>query len=110
VRRKQKTAVRYAVRRAGRLSNKRLEVEVNEPADGNLPELVLVGREGEILPRATADGTVLARLGGSEGVRTSTLELRGLSRPMAVRLFLGSAGAASGYVLFDPMADDLMIG
>jgi hypothetical protein len=109
VRQKQKTAVRYAVRRAGRLNNKRLEIEVNEPVEGDLPELVLVGREGEILPRTTADGTVLARLGGSEGDRTSTLELRGLSRPIALRLFLGSAGAASGYVLFDPMADDLMI-
>jgi hypothetical protein len=108
VRRERKTEVRYSVRRAGRI-NKRLEVEVSEPPDGALPELVFVGREGAILPRTAADGTVLARLGGSEGARSSSFELRALSRPLAVRLFLGSTGASSGYVLFDPLADDLLI-
>lgn len=104
-----KTELRYAVRRSGRLQ-KRLEVEVCEPAAGTLPELVLVAREGELLPRTASDGTVLARLGGDGGPRASTVELRGLSRPLAVKLFLGSAGAASSFVLFDPMADDLLIG
>jgi hypothetical protein len=108
LRREMKTEVRYSVRRAGRL-NKRLEVEVSDPPEGTLPELVLVGREGEILPRTAADGNVLARLGGSGGTRSSSLELRSLSRPMAVRLFLGSNGASTSYVLFDPMADDLLI-
>ncbi len=102
-----KTELRYSVRLAGMLQ-KRLEVEVSEPANGGLPELVLVGREGEILPRSAADGAVLARLGG-DGPRHSSLELRGLSRPLAVRLFLDSASAASGFVLFDPMADQLLI-
>jgi hypothetical protein len=103
-----KIELRYSVRRAG-VRKKRLLVEVSEPAQGSLPELVLVGREGEILPRTSADGTVLARLGG-DGPRCSTLKLRDLSRPLAVRLFLDSAGSASSFVLFDPMADQLLIG
>ncbi|HEV7482898.1 MAG TPA: zinc ribbon domain-containing protein [Solirubrobacterales bacterium] len=109
LRSERKTEVRYSVRRAGRLQ-KRLEIEVSEPAEGVLPELVLVGREGDILPRAVSDGTVLARLGGDGGPRASSLELRGLARPLAVRLFLDSAGAGGSHVLFDPMADELLIG
>ncbi len=109
LRSEQKTEVRYSVRRSGRLQ-KRLEVEVCEPSEGALPELVLVGREGDVLPRGANDGTVLARLGGDGGPRASSLELRGLSRPLAVRLFLDSAGAAGSHVLFDPLADDLLIG
>ncbi len=103
-----KTEVRYSVRRVGRLMARRLEVEISEPAEGALPELVLVGREGDILPRSVADGKVLARLGG-DGPRCSSLDLRELSRPLAVRMFLDSAGAAGSHVLFDPMADDLLV-
>jgi len=103
-----RTEVRYSVRRVGRLMAKRLEVEVSEPAEGALPALVLVGREGDILPRSVADGKVLARLGG-DGPRSSSLELRELARPLAVRMFLDSAGAAGSHVLFDPMADDLLV-
>lgn len=103
-----KTEVRYSVRRVGGL-RKRLEVEVCEPAEGDLPGLVLVGREGDILPRSAADGEVLARLGG-DGPRSSSLEMRGLSRPLAVKLFLDSASAGGTHVLFDPMVDDLLIG
>lgn len=108
LRAEQKTEVRYSVRRVGGL-RKRLEVEVSEPAEGELPELVLVGREGDILPRSAADGKVLARLGG-DGPRSSSLEMRQLSRPLAVKLFLGSAAAGSSHVLYDPMVDDLLIG
>lgn len=108
LRAERKTELRYSVRRAGMLQ-KRLEVEISDPGNGALPELVLVGREGEILPRSVRDGTVLARLGG-DGPRSSSLDLRQLSRPLAVRLFLDSASAAGEFVLFDPMADDLLIG
>lgn len=109
LRRERKAELRYTVRQAGRLQKKRLEVEVCEPATGALPELLLVGKPGDILPRTPADGEVLARLGG-EGPRSSRLELRGMSRPLAVRLFIESASAAGEYVLFDPMADELLIG
>lgn len=102
-----KTEVRYSVRRSGMLQ-KRLEVEVCDPSSGELPGLVLVGREGEILPNSATEGTVLARLGG-DGPRSTSLELRGLPRPLAVKLFLDSASAASAFVLFDPMADQLLI-
>lgn len=102
-----KTEMRYSVRCSGVL-RKRLEVDVREPAEGELPSLVLVGREGEILPRSASDGTVLARLGGA-GPRSHSVDLRGVSRPLAVRLFLDSAGAAGSFVLFDPMADELRI-
>jgi hypothetical protein len=108
LRSEQKTEVRYSVRRVGGL-RKRLEVEVSEPAEGALPELVLVGREGDILPRSASDGQVLARLGG-DGPRSSSLEMRQLSRPLAVKLFLDSAGATGSHVLYDPMVDDLLIG
>jgi hypothetical protein len=108
LRRESKTEVRYSVRRVGRLLAKRLEIEVCEPADGALPGLVLVGREGDILPRSANDGTVLARLGG-DGPRSSTVDLRELSRPLTVRMFLDSASAAGSHVLFDPMADDLLV-
>jgi hypothetical protein len=108
LRSEQKTEVRYTVRRVGGL-RKRLEVEVSEPAEGDLPELVLVGREGSILPRNPSDGEVLARIGGS-GPRSSSLEMRRLSRPLAVKLFLGSAAAGASHVLYDPMVDDLLIG
>jgi hypothetical protein len=102
-----KTELRYSVRRAGVLQ-RRLEVEVDEPASGGLPELVLVGREGEILPRSATEGEVLARLGG-DGPRSASLELRRLARPLAVRLFLDSASAAGDFVLFDPMSNQLLI-
>lgn len=102
-----KTEMRYSVRCSGVL-RKRLEVDVREPAEGELPSLVLVGREGEILPRSASDGTVLARLGGA-GPRSHSVDLRGVSRPLTVRLFLDSAGAAGSFVLFDPMADELRI-
>jgi len=107
LRSEEKTPVRYSVRRVGGL-RKRLEVEVSEP-DGKLPELVLVGREGDILPRSASDGEVLARLGG-DGPRSSSVEMRELSRPLAVRLFLESAATARSHVLFDPTVDDLLIG
>jgi hypothetical protein len=109
LRSERKTELRYAVRRSG-LLQKRLEVEVDDPAGGELPELVLVGREGDLLPRSSSEGTVLARLGGADGPRASTVELRGLSRPLAVKLFLNSNSAGSSFVLLDPMADDLLIG
>lgn len=108
LRAEQKTEVRYSVRRVGGL-RKRLEVEVSEPTEGELPELVLVGREGDILPRNAGDGEVLARLGGG-GPRSSSLEMRQLSRPLAVKLFLDSSSAAASHVLFDPLVDDLLIG
>jgi hypothetical protein len=102
-----KTELRYSVRRAG-LLQRRLEIEVSEPAAGGLPELVLVGREGEILPRSVSDGEVLARLGG-KGPRRSSLELRSLPRPLAVRLFVDSASPSGSFVLFDPMSEQLLI-
>ncbi|HEV2791272.1 MAG TPA: hypothetical protein VGV69_08260, partial [Solirubrobacterales bacterium] len=108
LRAEEKTPVRYSVRRVGGF-RKRLEIEVSEPAEGRLPELVLVGREGDLLPRSATDGKVLARLGG-DGPRSSSLEMRELSRPLAVKLFLGSAGAGGSHVLFDPLVDDLLIG
>jgi hypothetical protein len=102
-----KTELRYSVRRAGMLQ-KRLEIEVSQPADGALPQLVLVGREGEILPRGAGDGKVLARLGG-DGPRRSTVGLRDLPRPLAVRLFLDSASASGSFVLFDPAPEQLLV-
>lgn len=103
-----KTELRYSVRRPGKL-RKRLEVDVAAPSgEDSLPEMVLIGREGEILPGSAADGDVLTRLGGDRP-NSSSLDLKGLSKPLAVRLFLDSSSAAGSFVVFDPMVDELVI-
>lgn len=102
-----KIKLRYEVRRSG-LRKKRLEVQVHAPLGADPPGLVLVARSGDLLPRHASDGEVVARLGGGQPL-ASTIELGGRSRPLAIRLFLGSTGAAAGYQLFDPTADDLLI-
>lgn len=99
--------LRYDVRRTG-MRKKRLEVQVHAPLGTDTPGLVLVARSGDLLPRHPSDGEVVARLGGGEPL-TSTIDLGSRPRPLAVRLFLGSTGAAGGYQLFDPTADDLLI-
>jgi hypothetical protein len=99
--------LRYSIRRAG-MRKKRLEVRVDVPAGSEPPGLVLVVRTGDLLPRHASDGEVIARLGGGEPL-TSTIDLSGRPRPLAVRLFLGTSAASSGYQLFDPAPDDLMI-
>ena len=102
-----KIDLRYDVRRTG-MRRKRLEVRVHAPLGTDTPGLVLVARSGDLLPRHAADGEVVARLGGGEPL-TSSIDLARRSKPLAVRLFLGSTGAAGGYQLFDPTADDLLI-
>lgn len=102
-----KVDLRYAVRRTG-LRRKRLEVRVDAPSGSKPPGLVLVARDGDLLPRHASDGEVIARLGGGEPL-TSTIDLGGRSRPLAVRLFLGTGGNAGGFRLFDPTPDDLVI-
>lgn len=104
-----KTDLRYAisVRRAG-LRSRRLEVEVVVPEGATAPRLALVARPGDLLPRQLQDGDVVARLGGADAL-SSSVDLDGRSRPLAVRLFLESSSAASRYRLFDPPADDLLI-
>ena len=100
-----KIDLRYDVRRSG-LRKRRLEVRVHAPAGADPPGLVLVARSGDLLPRHASDGEVVARLGGDQPL-TSTIDLGGRSRPLTVRLFLGST--AAGYQLFDPTAEDLLI-
>jgi len=102
-----KIDLRYDVRRTG-MRKKRLEVRVHAPNGAETPGLVLVARSGDLLPRHASDGEVVARLGGGEPL-TSTIDLAKRPRPLTVRLFLGSTGAAGGYQLFDPTVDDLLI-
>jgi hypothetical protein len=102
-----KIDLRYEVRRTG-MRKKRLEVQVHAPIGAETPGLVLVARNGDLLPRHASDGEVVARLGGGEPL-TSTIDIGGRPKPLMVRLFLGSAGAAGGYQLFDPTPDDLLI-
>jgi hypothetical protein len=99
--------LRYQVRCAGYL-NTRLEIEVLAPDGAKAPELLLVGRPGDLLPRTSSDGEVLARLGGKDSLE-ETVDLGGRSRPLAVRLFLSSSSSGSSYQLFDPSADSLLI-
>jgi hypothetical protein len=103
----EKTDVRYAVRCAG-MRRKRLEIDVDVAAGRTPPSLVLVGRSGDLLPRAATEGDVLARLGG-DGPLSSKVDLSGRSRPLAVRLFLESASSAAHFQVFDPRVDDLLI-
>ncbi len=102
-----KVDLHYDVRRTG-MRKKRLEVRVHAPIGTETPGLVLVARNGDLLPRHASDGEVVARLGGGDPL-TSTIDLANRPKPLAVRLFLGSTGAAGGYQLFDPTADDLLI-
>ncbi len=102
-----KVDLRYNVRRTG-MRKKRLEVRVEAPIGSDPPGLVLVVRPGDLLPRHASDGEVIARLGGGEPL-TSTVDLDGRSRPLAVRLFLSSTGASGGFQLSDPTPDDLLI-
>jgi hypothetical protein len=102
-----KVDLRYRVKCSG-LRRKRLEVEVLSPEGVTAPELVLVARSGDLLPRTAADGEVLARLGGGEAL-VSSVDLGGRKRPLAVRMFLGSTSSANAFQLFDPAADELLI-
>ena len=104
-----KADLRYEVnvRRAG-LRGRRLDVEVVVPEGVTAPSLALVARSGDLLPRQARDGDVLAHLGGSEPL-TSSIDLNGHPRPLAVRLFLESSSAAARFRLFDPPADNLLI-
>lgn len=99
--------LRYAVRRVG-MRRKRLEVEVEAPPGVTPPPLLLVGRSGDLLPRAATEGDVLARLGGDRPL-SSSVDLSGRSRPLTVRLFLASDSSPSRFELFDPDIDDLLI-
>jgi hypothetical protein len=81
---------------------------VLSPEGVTAPELVLVARSGDLLPRTAADGEVLARLGGGEAL-VSSVDLGGRKRPLAVRMFLGSTSSANAFQLFDPAADELLI-
>lgn len=107
VTRARKTDVRYAVRRSG-LRRRRIEVGVFEPDGAAVPELVVVARPGDLLPRQPADGEVIARLGGG-GPLSSTLELDGRSRPLAIRAFLSRPGTSSSHRVLDPGVEDLVI-
>jgi hypothetical protein len=102
-----KAHLRYAVRRTG-MRKKRLEIEVDAPDGVTPPSLVLVARSGDLLPRTAGEGDVLARLGGGEPL-SSSVDLSGRARPLAVRLFLESASSAASFQLSDPGADDLLI-
>jgi hypothetical protein len=102
-----KIDLHYVVRRAG-MRKKRLEVEVQAPDGATPPSLVLVARSGDLLPRSATEGEVLARLGGG-GPLSSSVDLGGRNRPLAVRLFLESSSSSSQFQLFDPDVDDLLI-
>jgi hypothetical protein len=102
-----KSDLRYAVRRAG-LRKRRLEVQVDVPQGVTAPSLVLVARNGDLLPRTAGEGDVLARLGGDEPL-SSSIDLSGRSFPFAVRLFLESSSSAAAFQLLDPGPDELLL-
>jgi hypothetical protein len=102
-----KTNVTYSVRRAG-MRKKRLEVTVDVPAGQQAPAMVLVAREGDLLPRTPGEGQELARLGGDQPL-SATIDLAGRGRPMTVRMFLATTSASHGFQMTDPGIDDLLI-
>lgn len=107
VRREAKARLSYAVQCSG-MFKKKLDVHVDAPQGVRPPSLVLIGRPGDLLPRTRSEGDVLARLGGDAPL-SSTVDLAGRARPMAVRMFLESSSSASAFQLFDPAAEDLLI-
>ncbi|HEY2768906.1 MAG TPA: hypothetical protein VGI76_11665 [Solirubrobacteraceae bacterium] len=107
VTRVRKTDVRYEVKRIG-MRRKKIEIGVLEPGVGAVPEIIVVARVGDLLPRQPADGEIVARLGGSQPL-TSTVDLDGRSRPLAIRAFLSGAGANASHRVLDPGVEDLVI-
>jgi hypothetical protein len=106
VTRVRRTNVRYTVRRTG-VRKKKLEIDVQAPPGVELPEMVIVTRPGDLVPRKPDDGDVVGRLGGS-GPLQSTLDLAGRSTPLAVRLFLSTPSAQASHRLVDPAVDNLV--
>lgn len=108
VSRRSKIDVRYQLQRRGRLG-KRLSLLVVEPADQPLPELVLVARSGDILPRGPQDGKIVARLGGSSGVTGQQLDLDAIGRPVALRLFPATDALSATHRVLDPDSSELIL-
>ncbi len=102
-----RTDVRYTVKRSG-IRRKKVEIGVFEPGGSAVPELVVVMRPGDLLPRQPRDGEIVARLGG-DGPLSSTLDLDGCSRPLAIRAFLSGAAASASHRVLDPGVEDLVI-
>lgn len=107
VARKQKVDVRYQLRRAG-LRGKQLHLSIVEPVDQRLPELLVVARRGDILPRAVDDGDVVAQLGGDSGSVEHQLDLGKLGRPIALRMFTAISSAGTTHRLHDPDSSELI--
>jgi hypothetical protein len=107
VTRVKRTDVRYTVRRTG-MRKKKLEIDVQAPEGTKLPEIVIVTRPGDLVPRKADDGDVVGYLGGA-GPLQSTIDLAGRSTPIAVRLFLNGSSSQSSHRLVDPAIDDLVI-
>jgi hypothetical protein len=107
VTRAQKTDVRYTVKRSG-MRRKKIEVGVFEPGDSAIPELIVVVRPGDLLPRQAGDGEVVARLGGG-GPLSSMLDLDSRSRPLAIRAFLSGPAASASHRVLDPGVEELVI-
>ncbi len=101
-----KTNVRYEIKRSG-VRRKRVEIGVLEPGGDSVPEIIVVARAGDLLPRQPTDGEIIARLGGRQPL-ISTLDLDGRSRPLAIRAFL-SDGASASHRVLDPRVEDLVI-
>jgi hypothetical protein len=102
----QKTDVRYEIKRSG-MRRKKIEIGVLAPG-GSIPEMVVVARAGDLLPRQSTDGEVIARLGGDQPLN-SALDLDGRPRPFAIRAFLAGNGANASYRVLDPGVEDLVI-
>ncbi len=102
-----KTDLRYTVKRSG-IRRKKIEIGVFEPGDGAIPEIVVVARPGDLLPRQPGDGEIVARLGGG-GPLSSTLDLDRCSRPLAIRAFLSGPAASASHRVLDPGVEDLVI-
>jgi hypothetical protein len=108
VSRRSKVEVRYEMQRRG-LRGRRLLLLVTAPVDQPLPELVVVARGGEIMPRSQDDGKILARLGGSSGVAGRQLDLGAIERPVALRLFLAAEHLTATHRVLDPDSGDLIL-
>lgn len=107
VRNVERAGLSYSVRRAG-MRKKRLEVEVSAPEGRPAPALVLVARDGDLLPRTAKEGEEIARFGGDQPL-TATVDISGRGRPLTVRMFLSAGSAAEAFQLTDPAIDDLVV-
>jgi hypothetical protein len=97
-----RSTISYDLKVSGRLRGKSLDCVL--AGSTGYPEVVLVAKAGDIIPRSADDGHAIARLGGGGGPAVVSVPIGSLppDRPLAVRAFLAADSAKVSYSLREP--------